>query len=32
MGRAARARVEAEFTLEQMVARVQAVYEDVLAA
>jgi len=32
MGRAARARVEAEFTLEQMVARVQAVYEGVLAA
>lgn len=32
MGRAARARVEAEFTLEQMVARVQAVYEDILAA
>jgi len=32
MGLAARARVEAEFTLEQMIARVQAVYEDVLAA
>ncbi len=32
MGLAARARVEAEFTLEQMVARVQAVYEGVLAA
>ena len=32
MGRAGRARVEAEFTLERMVARVQAVYEEVLAA
>jgi rhamnosyl/mannosyltransferase len=30
MGQAARARVVAEFTQEQMVARVQAVYEDVL--
>ncbi len=32
MGRAARARVEAEFTLPTMVARVQAVYERALAA
>ncbi len=32
MGRAARARVEAEFTLEQMASRVQAVYESALAA
>jgi len=32
MGHAARARVEAEFTTEQMIARVQAVYERVLAA
>jgi len=32
MGRAARARVEAEFTQERMIARVQAVYEKVLAA
>jgi glycosyltransferase involved in cell wall biosynthesis len=32
MGRAARARVEAEFTLPMMVARVQAVYERALAA
>ena len=32
MGRAARARVEAEFTLERMVARVQAVYEKALTA
>ena len=31
MGRAARARVEAEFTVERMVARVQAVYEEALA-
>jgi glycosyltransferase involved in cell wall biosynthesis len=30
MGRAARVRVEAEFTTERMIARVQAVYEDVL--
>jgi len=30
MGRAGRARVEAEFTLAQMIARVQAVYEEVL--
>jgi rhamnosyl/mannosyltransferase len=30
MGRAARARVEAEFTLERMVARVQAVYDGIL--
>jgi rhamnosyl/mannosyltransferase len=29
MGRAGRARIEAEFTLERMVARVQAVYEEV---
>lgn len=32
MGQAGRARVEAEFTPGKMVARVQAVYEDVLAA
>ncbi|MBU0703846.1 MAG: glycosyltransferase [Chloroflexi bacterium] len=32
MGRAARARVEAEFTLERMIARVQAVYEKALTA
>jgi len=32
MGCAARARVEAEFTLEQMIAQVQAVYEKALAA
>lgn len=32
MGRAARARVEAEFTLERMIARVQSVYEKALAA
>jgi glycosyltransferase involved in cell wall biosynthesis len=32
MGHAARARVEAEFTLERMIARVQAVYEEALAA
>jgi glycosyltransferase involved in cell wall biosynthesis len=32
MGQAARARVEAEFTLEGMIARVQAVYEDALGA
>jgi len=32
MGRAARARVEAEFTRERMIARVQAVYEKALAA
>ena len=32
MGRAGRARVEAEFTLERMIARVQAVYEEALAA
>ncbi|MFQ6100792.1 MAG: glycosyltransferase [Anaerolineae bacterium] len=30
MGQAARARVEAEFTLERMIARVQAVYEEAL--
>ena len=30
MGRAGRARVEAGFTIEQMIARVQAVYEEVL--
>jgi len=30
MGRAARARVEAEFTMERMTARVQAAYEEVL--
>ena len=30
MGHAARARVEAEFTMEQMIARVQAVYEEAL--
>jgi len=32
MGQAARTRVEAEFTLEQMTSRVQAVYEKALAA
>jgi len=32
MGRVARARVEAEFTQERMIARVQAVYEKTLAA
>jgi len=32
MGQAARARVETEFTLEQMIARVQAVYDEVLSA
>ncbi len=32
MGRAGRARVETEFTIEQMIARVQAVYEGVLVA
>ena len=32
MGHAARARVEAEFTLERMIARVQAVYEKALDA
>jgi hypothetical protein len=30
MGQAARVRVEAEFTTGRMIARVQAVYEDVL--
>jgi rhamnosyl/mannosyltransferase len=32
MGRAARARVEAEFTQERMIARVQAAYKDALTA
>jgi rhamnosyl/mannosyltransferase len=32
MGQAARARAEAEFALEQMIARVQAVYEEMLVA
>ena len=32
MGRAARARVESEFTQERMIARVQAVYEEALSA